>query len=123
MEAKFVTKDDYKAFLDNFKNEMDEWKDTNNENIKKYNEIKKNQEKNDVIANKLVDKIVKVNLFKSKSDDNISKKSQNKELKNVIEEDKDKKPKSCEKKKKEKKKKNKKEIENIEKLSYIEIQN
>ena len=50
--------------------------------------------------NKLVDKIVKVNLFKSKSDDNISKKSQNKELKNVIEEDKDKKPKSCEKKKK-----------------------
>ena len=66
---------------------------------------------------------MKVNLFKSKSDDNISKKSQNKELKNVIEEDKDKKPKSCEKKKKEKKKKNKKEIENIEKLSYIEIQN
>jgi hypothetical protein len=48
-----------------------------------------------------------VNLFKSKSDDNISKKSQNKELKNVIEEDKDKKPKSCEKKKKEKKKKRK----------------
>ena len=123
MEAKFVAKDDFKAFLDNFKKEMDEWKDTNNENIKKYNEIKKNQEKNDVIANKLVDKIVKVNLFKSKSDDNISKKSQNKELKNVIEEDKDKKPKSCEKKKKEKKKKNKKEIENIEKLSYIEIQN
>ena len=123
MEAKFVAKDDFKAFLDNFKKEMDEWKGTNNENIKKYNEIKKNQEKNDVIANKLVDKIVKVNLFKSKSDDNISKKSQNKELKNVIEEDKDKKPKSCEKKKKEKKKKNKKEIENIEKLSYIEIQN
>ena len=123
MEAKFVTKDDFQAFLDNFKKEMDEWKGTNNENIKKYNEIKKNQEKNDVIANKLVDKIVKVNLFKSKSDDNISKKSQNKELKNVIEEDKDKKPKSCEKKKKEKKKKNKKEIENIEKLSYIEIQN
>lgn len=123
MEAKFVTKDDFKAFLDNFKKEMGKWKDTNNENIKKYNEIKKNQEKNDVIANKLVDKIVKVNLFKSKSDDNISKKSQNKELKNVIEEDKDKKPKSCEKKKKEKKKKNKKEIENIEKLSYIEIQN
>ena len=108
MEAKFVAKDDFKAFLDNFKKEMDEWKDTNNENIKKYNEIKKNQEKNDVIANKLVDKIVKVNLFKSKSDDNISKKWQNKELKNVIEVIKIKNQKVVKKRKKKKRKRIKK---------------
>ena len=106
MEAKFVAKDDFKAFLDNFKKEMDEWKDTNNENINKYNEIKKNQEKNDVITNKLVDKIV--NLFKSKSDDNISKKWQNKELKNVIEVIKIKNQKVVKKRKKKKRKRIKK---------------
>ena len=121
MEPKFVTQEDFKTFLDTFKKEMDVLKDTINENKKNYNEIKKNQQKNDVITNKIVDKIV--DLFKSKSDDDISKKSQHKELKNIREEDKEKKSKSLDKKKKGKKKKNKDETAIIEKLRYIEIQN
>ena len=121
MEPKFVTQEDFKTFLDTFKKEMDVLKDTINENKKNYNEIKKNQQKNDVITNKIVDKIV--DLFKIKSDDDISKKSQNKELKNIREEDKEKKSKSLDKKKKGKKQKNKDETAIIEKLRYIEIQN
>ena len=46
---------------------------------KKYNEIKKNQEKSDIITNKIANKIV--NLFKSKSLDDTSKNHKIKNLK------------------------------------------
>ena len=121
MDQEYITKKQFNEFMDYIKKEIEILKESNNNNNKIFKEIKKNQEKNDIITNKLVDKII--NTIKYKSDNDIPNNRSRIESNNILQkEEEQEESKSVNSNKKEKKRKRRKKnnlIPNIEKIRYI----